>query len=142
MKTVTPSANNGAGRSHPPPPILPIKVIAKEPQKLDKSKFAKVSLFSNPGNPDSEEKITVEFPCFEGGKPKEILDWFANLERVIKGQRITGGPAICAAARVFLREEGLKVFNTAATACGAETPGDFNSVSDDLKKHFSLQKPQ
>ena len=106
MKTVTPAADNGAGRSCPPPPISLLEVSVKEPQKLDKSKHAKVSLFSNPGNPDSEEKITVEFPHFKGGTPKELLDWFANPERAIEGQRIAGGPSIHAAARVFLREEG------------------------------------
>jgi hypothetical protein len=136
MKVVTPNSNHGTGRSYPPPPISLLETSTKEPRKLDKSKFAKVSLFSNPGNPDSEEKLTVEFPCFESGTPKELLDWFENPDRVLKGQRITGGPARHAAARMFLRDEGLRAFNAAATEHGAETLVNFKLVSDDLKKHF------
>ena len=78
----------------------------------------------------------MEFPCFDSGTPKELLDWFENLDRAVKGQRITGGSARHAAARLFLRDEGLRVFNAAATEHGAETLVNFKLVSEDLKKHF------
>ena len=88
MKVVTP--NRGNGRSYPPPPI-PLEIPSTEEQKLAKAQYAKVSLLSNPGDQNSEEKYTMEFPYFNNGSPRELLDWFNNLDQVICGQHITTG---------------------------------------------------
>ena len=133
MKVVT--FKQGNGRSYPPPPVL-LEIPSTEEQKLTKAQHAKVSLLSNPGDQNSDEKFTIEFPCFNHGSPRELLDWFNNLDQVIRGQRITTGPAHCSMARALLRGEGLRVFNAAAAQRGDETVEHFKLVSDDLKKHF------
>ena len=78
----------------------------------------------------------MEFPCFNHGSPRELLDWFNNLDQVICGQRVMTGPAHCSMAHASLRGSGLRVFNTAATQRGNETVEHFKLVGDDLKKHF------
>ena len=133
MKVVTP--NQGNGRSYPPPPI-PLEIPSTEEQKLAKAQYAKVSLLSNPGDQNSDEKFTIEFPYFNHGSPRELLDWFNNLDQVIRGQHITTRPAHYSMARALLRREGLQVFNAAATQCSNETVEHFKLVGDDLKKHF------
>ena len=133
MKVVTP--NRGNGRSYPPPPI-PLEIPSTEEQKLAKAQYAKVSLLSNPGDQNSDEKFTIEFPYFNHGSPRELLDWFNNLDQVIRGQRITTGPAHYSMARALLRGEGLRVFNAAATQCSNKMVEHFNVVGNDVKKHF------
>ena len=117
-------------------PPIPLKIPSTEEQKLAKAQYVKVSLISNLRDQNSEEKYTMEFPYFNYGSPRELLDWFNNLDQVIYGQRITTGPAHYSMAHALLRREGLRVFNAAATQRGNETVEHFKLVCDDLKKHF------
>ena len=108
MKVVTP--NQGNGRSYPPPPI-PLEIPSTKEQKLAKAQYAKVSLLSNLGDQNSKEKYTMEFPYFNHGSPRELLDWFNNLDQVICSKHITTGPAHYSMAHALLRGGGLCVFN-------------------------------
>jgi len=87
--------------------------------------------------PEDENSPTYELsvPYFGTGTPEEWLKFKKNLEKVVVGQNVTGGPQRYVVARRLLEGDALASFDQAARLHGPETVQHFKRCLDDVTKH-------
>lgn len=125
MRVVVPNNFGEGGRRAMTPPI-PLERPAS--RALQKHEVQTYKLRNAPDDPESPT-YDVSVPFFSSGTVEEWLMFRRDLEKVIVGQNLTGGPARYRLARTLLRGEALGVFE-ATSLEAAETTNNFKVCMD------------
>jgi len=124
---------SGNARLRYPPP--PVPLVVPEPKVLKKSDMLKVDLKTHPEDPTSTDTYSISVRFFDHGTPQEWIDFLKSFRQVITGQNMVEGSAKFAMARVLLKGDALRVFNSAAVTLQTETSSHFTSCINDVAKH-------
>ena len=128
-----PEAGNGSTARRRLIPPIPLERPAKK--DLQRGEYQTYKLRNNPSEENSPV-YELSVPYFCTGTCKEWLLFRRNLDKVITGQNVTGGPGRFTVARRLLEGDALTAFNNAAaghtTSAGnpSETTNTFSACLD------------
>ena len=128
-------SNNTSGTVHPQgfvPPISFDKVERPTPSKGDATEF---KLYTRPEDPTSQT-YNIEVRHFSKGTPENWLETLEDINRVLKGSRITTADASFAIVRAILKGEALRLFESGATTHGIDNMDAFNNCLRHVTTHI------
>ena len=98
---------------------LVIKLDRPVLKELNKNDYLTFKLCTNPTDPESMTyELSVAY--FDHKTLEELLKFLESLEKVIKGQNITGGPNHYTLAKWLFKGDALAAFEGTATETGTE----------------------
>ena len=132
----TPKSTRSTTKRYIQPAIKLDRPVLKE---LNKNDYLTFKLRTNPTDSESTTyELSVAY--FDHGTPEELLKFLESLEKVIKGQNITGGPNRYTLARRLFKGDALAAFEGAAAETGTETQDHYETVIAAVIKHVFPQK--